>query len=284
MTTVDLDRLATILTEVAKMDIMPRWCNLKEGDIREKTGPSDLVTIADEAAERRLIKLLPSLYPGSLVIGEESIENNPSLIKLIEEDNPVWIVDPVDGTNNFVEGKDIFCLMVALNYHGKTIASAIHQPTQERTAIAGLNEGAWMLNHNGRERLQVASAVAIDAMEGSLNFRFIPERLRFNIRKRVNAVLCDRYYSQGCAGYDYIQMATGQWHYGIYWKKMPWDHLPGLLIHHEAGGYSACIDGTAYCPTKLSGGIITTVDKQSWNELYYQIIDSLETRDLDDSK
>ncbi|AFX98903.1 inositol monophosphatase family protein [Candidatus Endolissoclinum faulkneri L2] len=278
MTTVDLDQLATILTEVSNLEIVPRWGNLKEGDIREKTGPSDLVTIADEAAEHRLGELLPSLYPGSLVIGEELIENNPSLIKLIDGDNPVWIVDPIDGTNNFVEGKDRFCLMVALICHGKTIASAIHQPIEKRTALASLNEGAWMLNNKGRERLQVASAVGIETMEGSLNFRFIPEQLRSSIRGRANALLSNRYYSQGCAGYDYIQIATGQWHYGIYWKKMPWDHLPGLLIHHEAGGYSACMDGTPYCPTKLNGGIITTVDKRSWHELHCQIIDSLESK------
>ncbi|WPZ33175.1 inositol monophosphatase [Thalassobaculum sp. OXR-137] len=277
MTSVDLDRLAATLTEVAEAEILPRWRNLAEGDIREKTGPTDLVTVADEAAERRLVELLPDLYPGSVVIGEESVEKDRSLLGRIDGDAPVWIVDPVDGTNNFAEGKDRFCVMVALAHRGETIASAIHQPVEKRTAVAARGEGAWMLAEGTRAPLRVAAAAGIEEMEGSFNFRFFPEEVRPGIRARANEMLGDRHYRRGCAGYDYIQLATGRWHYAVYWKKMPWDHAPGLLIHAEAGGYSACVDGTPYRPGKLGGGIIAAADEAGWQALRDQVVGPVPT-------
>ncbi|MDF1794484.1 MAG: inositol monophosphatase [Thalassobaculaceae bacterium] len=272
MTSVDLDRLAATLSAVAEAEILPLWRNLGDDDIREKTGPNDLVTVADEAAERRLVELLPDLYPGSIVIGEESVERDRSLLEKIDGEAPVWIVDPVDGTKNFAEGKDRFCVMVALTHHGETIASAIHQPVDKRTVAAARGEGAWMLDSAGRRRLTVAPAAGIDTMEGSFNFRFFPEDVRPGIRERANAVLGDRHYRRGCAGYDYIQLATGRWHYAVYWKKMPWDHAPGLLIHAEAGGYAACVDGSPYRPAELRGGIIAAPDQAGWQALRDQVI------------
>lgn len=272
MTSVDLDRLAATLDAVAEEEILPRWRNLAEGEIREKTGPNDLVTVADEAAERRLVDRLPALYPGSVVIGEESVEKDRSLLEKIDGEAPVWIVDPVDGTKNFAEGKDRFCVMVALTHRGETIASAIHQPVDKRTAVAARGEGAWMLERGGRSRLQVAPAAAIDAAEGSFNFRFFPESVRPGIRERANAVLGDRHYRRGCAGYDYIQLATGRWHYAVYWKNMPWDHAPGLLIHAEAGGYAARLDGRPYRPAELQGGLIAAVDEAGWRQLRERVI------------
>lgn len=272
MTTVDLDRLAATLDAVAEEEILPRWRNLGDGDIREKTGPNDLVTVADEAAERRLVELLPALYPGSVVIGEESVEKDRSLLKAIDGDAPVWIVDPVDGTKNFAEGKDRFCVMVALTHRGETIASAIHQPVDKRTAVAARGEGAWMLEAADRRRLSVADAAGIGEVEGSFNFRFFPESVRPGIRQRANEMLGDRHYRRGCAGYDYIQLATGRWHYAVYWKNMPWDHAPGLLIHAEAGGYAARIDGRPYRPSELNGGIIAAVDPDGWHALRDRVI------------
>lgn len=272
MTSVDLDRLAATLDAVAQEEILPRWRNLADGEIREKTGPNDLVTVADEAAERRLIERLPDLLPGSIVIGEESVEKDRSLLQAIDGEAPVWIVDPVDGTKNFAQGSERFCVMVALTLRGETIAAAIHQPTEKRTAVAARGEGAWMLEDGRQTRLYVADPAGIAAMEGSFNFRFFPESARPGIRERANEVLGARHYRRGCAGFDYIQLATGNWHFAVYWKNMPWDHAPGLLIHQEAGGYAARLDGRPYRPAELTGGLLAAVDRDGWREIREQVI------------
>ncbi len=264
MTTVDLDRVASALDEVAQTEVMPRWRNLAELDIRQKSGPKDLVTVADEAAEKLLEKLLPDLLPGSVIIGEESVEKDRRLLSVIGEDAPVWIVDPIDGTGNFAEGTERFCVMAALAHRGETIAGAIHQPVLGRTVVAARGEGAWMLEREERRRLRVAEPADLDAMEGSFNFRFFAEPLRAGLRERANAAFGDRHHRYGCAGFDYVQLATGAWHFAVYWKNMPWDHAAGLLIHAEAGGSSGRLDGRPYRPTELEGGILAAVDQDGW--------------------
>lgn len=269
MTTVDLDRVAQVLAEVAEEEILPRWRNLAAGDVREKTGPNDLVTVADEAAERALAARLPALLPGSILIGEESVEHDRALLDVLKEHRPVWIVDPVDGTKNFAEGSDRFAVMVALVDQDATVAAAIYEPVTGRVLLAEHGSGAEIGQWDGtRTRLRVADAAGLEAMEGSLNFRFIPdEDIRRAVRARADAVLAKRHHRRGCAAYDYRMLATGEWHFAFYWKNMPWDHAPGLLIHAEAGGHAARLDGRAYRPSELDGGILAAPDTDSWQAL-----------------
>lgn len=76
---------------------MPLWQNLRQGDVAEKT-PDEIVTIADRSCESFLMDHLPKLIEGSLVLGEESVHANPSLLSALNSDAPVWIIDPLDGT------------------------------------------------------------------------------------------------------------------------------------------------------------------------------------------
>ena len=110
---IDLDRLAAIVAETAASDIMPHFRQLAARDIRDKA-PGDLVTIADEAAETTLTRRLADLLPGSLVVGEEATAADPSILNRLSTDEPVWIIDPVDGTTNFAAGLPIFAVIVGL--------------------------------------------------------------------------------------------------------------------------------------------------------------------------
>ena len=104
-------------------EILPRWRRLAQHDIAEKTGPGDLVTVADKEAERRLTEVLTALLPGSVVVGEEAVHADPGVLGRIGGAEPVWIVDPVDGTANFVAGKEEFATLVALADGPELIAS-----------------------------------------------------------------------------------------------------------------------------------------------------------------
>src|SRR3546814_18715428 len=86
---------------------------------------SDLVTIADEAAERALAARLPALVPGSVLVGEEGVERDAGLLGLLQGDAPVWIVAPIDGTKNFAEGSERFAIMVALLEPDRNLAAAL---------------------------------------------------------------------------------------------------------------------------------------------------------------
>src|SRR5258705_90267 len=139
----DIDRVSRLIEEAAAAEIMPRFRRLAAGDVREKA-PGDLVTVADEAVEARLAPQLTSLVPGSIVVGEEGAAADPDLLDRLLDDRPVWIIDPVDGTSNFAEGRPAFAVMVALARGTHVMAAWIHDPGTPRTAVAAAGEGGWL--------------------------------------------------------------------------------------------------------------------------------------------
>ena len=110
MPVVDMDKVADLIKTCAEEIILPRYQQLKDHEIDTKTGPRDLVTQADILAEAFLEQELPNLYTGSTVVGEEGISRGDHDLKTLQcsADQPVWVIDPVDGTYNFVHGNDHF--------------------------------------------------------------------------------------------------------------------------------------------------------------------------------
>jgi len=265
---VDMAAVAAILKQVADAEILPRWRNLDDEHVREKTGPSDLVTVADEASEQALSALLTDLLPGSVVVGEEGVAADPARLDLLRGAAPAWIIDPVDGTNNFAKGDDKFAVMVALSVADRTVASWIHEPVTGRTAMAAVGEGAELLTADGgRQRLRVADPAPLDRMSGAFSLRFLPEPVRKPTRAACDAAFAS-HVRLGCAGVEYLRLVTGKAHFSFYWKTMPWDHAPGLLIHSEAGGHNArAVDGRAYRPSELTGGLLAAPDEAGWRAI-----------------
>src|SRR5689334_12949265 len=97
---------------VVAEEVLPRWRKLSDGDVVEKNGPNDLVTIADRRAEERLTERLTALLPGSVVVGEEAVSADASVLQRLGGDAPVWVIDPIDGTAAFVRGEDGFATLV----------------------------------------------------------------------------------------------------------------------------------------------------------------------------
>lgn len=263
------ESVARIMRETAEEVIMPRYKALDDSEIREKTGPKDLVTIADLESERRMTPLLKALLPGSVVIGEEAASEDPAIFGLLDDDAPVWIIDPVDGTSNFAKGGRHFCVMVGLVRRGVTLLGVILDPLGERWVGAEQGAGAWSHDFKGgsAERLTALAPAAASEMRGALNLRFLDSPLKEEMRARADAGV-ERHFRLGCAGHEYLRMASAEAHFAMYIKKMPWDHVPGCLIHGEAGGYQACFDGQPYRPNELDKGILAAPDRESWLALH----------------
>ncbi len=257
-----------LIAEAAAEEIMPRYARLAAGEVREK-GPGDLVTVADEAVERRLMPQLQALLPGSVVLGEEAAAADPSVLALLEGAAPVWVIDPVDGTANFAEARGDFGVMVSLVQGGRTLAAWIYDPRRARMASAELGAGAWLEG----KRLRVAAAPAEpEAMTGALLAGFYghPD-LRKRVHERRGRVRALK--SLRCAAAEYVRLAAGEMHFVLFSKLMPWDHAAGVLLHAEAGGYDAYLDGGRYRPGRINApGLMLTPDEASWQRLYRQLI------------
>jgi fructose-1,6-bisphosphatase/inositol monophosphatase family enzyme len=260
----DIDRVTALIEETAALEIVPRFRQLAAGDIREKA-PGDVVTIADEAAEARLTPLLTALLPGSLVLGEEAAAADARLLDRLFDERPVWVIDPVDGTSNFAEGRPAFAVMVALIRKGEIVAGWIHDPIGERTAVAAAGAGAWI----GSRRLAVAAApnqagdMAGTLLAGYFGSRELARRVEAN-RGRVRAMRSLR-----CAGLEYLRLASGETHFSLFTKLMPWDHAPGVLLHREAGGHGRYLEGGAYEPAAINrSGLLLAPTAESWEALH----------------
>jgi len=263
----DIEAVVRIVAETAAEEVMPRFAKLARADITEKR-PGDIVTVADVAAEQRLTARLSALVPGSLVVGEESVAADAGVLARLAGDDPVWVIDPIDGTANYAAGIPIFAVMVAFVRGGRTLAGWIHDPVAASTAVAVSGEGAWMAGSGAR--LHVAPAELPESMSGAVALRYGNRRLVRRIAGRSNLV--GSVFSFRCAGHEYLALASGRAHFALYQRLMPWDHAPGQLIHKEAGGFSAQLDCSPYSPRVHDGGLLLAPDEASWNELLAVLI------------
>ncbi|HEX7750650.1 MAG TPA: inositol monophosphatase family protein [Bordetella sp.] len=262
----DTRRLAVVLAEVAQSVVMPRFRNLPPEAIRSKGSPHNLVTDADEEAERQIFARLARLHPGAVLIGEEASERNPALLNMLVDADLAFIVDPIDGTRNYVMGLPLFGMMIAACHRGEVIAGVIYDPVCRDAAIAVRGEGAWMAREDGAmTQLAVAKAAPLQDMECMIDSKSLPKDLRDMANSRLSAFA--RNTSLHCAAHEYRMAASGHCHVLLYNKLHPWDHAAGWLLHQEAGGYSAHFDGSPYKPTHRDGGLLIAPDKASWEEV-----------------
>jgi fructose-1,6-bisphosphatase/inositol monophosphatase family enzyme len=266
MSEAQLHEVTQLVRAVARAEIMPRFRNLGAGDVLEKSGPMDLVTVADEAAETSLAEALTRLYPGCIIVGEEAATRDPSVLNGIAAAPLCFVLDPIDGTYNFASGLPLFGVIVAVVEHGETTGAIIHDPVGDDTALALKGQGAWMETPAGtRTPLRVAAPAAPSDMSGSVSWRYMPEPRRSQVCARLPLVGSSWDYR--CAAHQYRLLAAGHCHYSVYNRLLPWDHAAGVLLHQEAGGHTALIDGRPYSPARIDGGMICAPDPASWDAL-----------------
>jgi fructose-1,6-bisphosphatase/inositol monophosphatase family enzyme len=270
VTTPDLFALADILREAAQAEIVPRFRRLDAGQVKQKSEAIDMVTEADEAAERAIAAACARLAPDALFVGEEAVAADPALLDRLDKADLAIVVDPVDGTANFAAGLPLFATMAALVRGGETIGGIIYDPMGDDWVMAERGGGAWLRRPDGSaERLSVAKAPPLAEMVGTVSVAFLPgdrARILGNCAKvRVAA-------NYRVAGHDYRLLATGHAHFSIFGKLMPWDHLGGALIVAEAGGHVARHDGSAYRLGQRDGGLLAACSQEAWQAVADNIL------------
>ncbi|MET8170157.1 inositol monophosphatase family protein [Streptomyces sp. NPDC005329] len=232
--------------KAAAAEIMPRFRQLGAHEVDQKSGPHDLVTDADRNAELYLTRALGALLPGSVVVGEEAVHANPATYEAIQGDAPVWIVDPVDGTRQFVHGDDGFCTLVALVRHGVLLASWTYAPARDQLATAVRGGGAFLEGERlfagppepGRD-LRVATSH--------------PDYTNDEQKRALLGVWTDGVAPRACgsAGLEYLAIARGELDATAFCWEAAWDHAAGLLLVEEAGGAHLTLGGG---PFRVTGG------------------------------
>ena len=229
----DPQQVAEIIRRVAAEEILPRFNKLEKADISEKQS-GEIVTAADVASERRLVAELTAILPGSVVVGEEGYAADAACIEHLTRAAPVWIIDPVDGTRNFAEGRGIFGVIVALAVDGDTVAGWIYDPLGDDMMWGIAGEGAW----DATGRLKLPPLVPrLEAMRGSVAKR--PRERLEEMGKRGQGPVPREMLRYRCVAREYMHLVRGHLDFAVYGQLKPWDHAAGVLLYAEAGGYSA---------------------------------------------
>ena len=246
----DTEGIVELLRETAAEVVVPRFRQLAEGDIEEKQ-PGDFVTVADREAEVYLTGLLRAVYPSAVIIGEESVFADPTLLRGVRGADHAFLIDPIDGTRNFVSGRDEYGVMLAEVRGGVTTRGWIYQPQTGRAYVAERGAGTRLdgapIPRPAVDRVPLG-ATARKAVHG------------FTAEGRLSPVT----RSSWCCAFDYPMVLHGDVDFIVYTTLHPWDHLAGSLMVTESGGVSRTMDGLAYSLRSTSGGLIVARDTLTW--------------------
>jgi myo-inositol-1(or 4)-monophosphatase len=190
---------------------------------------NDFVTDVDQAAEQAIIETLLKAYPGHAILGEES---GPS--KNLNDDSEfAWIIDPIDGTTNFMHGYPNYCVSIALQQRGVITQAVIYDPVRNDLFTATKGAGAYLNEKRIRVRNHDRIGKALLASGHGAGPRTIAEYLKMY---EVMAERCHGIRSAGSAALELANVAAGRSD-GFYEKGLKiWDIAAGSLLVTEAGG------------------------------------------------
>ncbi|MBL4873287.1 MAG: inositol monophosphatase [Rhodobacteraceae bacterium] len=197
-------------------------------------GPGDFVSKADTTAEETIREQLTEARPNYGFLGEESEET------FGEDPTRRWIVDPLDGTTNFLHGMPHWAISIALEHRGEIVAAVVYDPVKDELFRAEKGEGAWL---NDR-RMRVSGRTEMIEMVFATGVPFggrsdLPETLQDLARLMPGCAGVRRW---GAAALDLAYLAAGR--YDGFWERRlhAWDIAAGILLVKESGGIVESID------------------------------------------
>ena len=198
--------------------------------------PNDYVTNIDQQAEREIIAIIRKAYPNHSILGEESGE-------MIGNDDYTWIIDPIDGTRNFIHGFPQFAVSIAISHKGRIEHGVTYDPVRQELFSASRGKGAQL---NDRRIRVSTNKVLEDCLLGTgVPYRHSSELIKSYV-KSLEAVLplSGDVRRAGAATLDLAYVACGRldgfWEMGL----KPWDIAAGTLFVKEAGGLVCDFEGT----------------------------------------
>jgi myo-inositol-1(or 4)-monophosphatase len=229
----------------------------------ESKGLQDVVTVADKAVEAMLVARIASAFPGDVVLGEEG-----GLSAAWDRRQPLWVIDPIDGTANFARGLPLWCISIGLLVEGKAAAGVIYNPVNGELHAAMAGSGATL---NGAPIRVSAVADPQQARIGlGFSYRRPPSIHLGNIARLLDAGCEYSRLGSGALGMAYV--ADGRFEGYFEPHINAWDVLAGIVIVREAGGWTNDFlagDALAHGNPILAAapGVRGFLERELWNAL-----------------
>jgi myo-inositol-1(or 4)-monophosphatase len=200
-------------------------------------GRNDYVSEIDRSAEREIIEIIHKHYPEHAILAEESGSSG--------DNEAVWIIDPLDGTTNFLHGFPVFAVSIAVQLRGKLEIGVIYDPMRQEVFTAARGEGAHLENH----RIRVSKQRGLDGSLLATGFPYREDEKyadNYFAMFRMLTTMCSGIRRPGAAALDLAYVACGRvdgfWEMGL----KPWDTAAGTLMIREAGGRVGTLGGEEY--------------------------------------
>lgn len=245
--------------DASRKEILPRFRNLTPESVASKSGPDDLVTVADIAAEAMIAKEVAGWLPGALIIGEEAVEDDPSLLDALPETKLAVIIDPIDGTTNFASGLAVFGVILAVLVDGETVFGLLYDPVMDDWVMAQRGKGAWYVKPGkSPRRLHGPGAKQEAECHGYIPLVLYPASQRARIAStfpRYKRVSCLH-----CSCHEYRMLALGHADFIVSPIPKPWDHAAGVLVVEECGGVVFSGMSSGYDPCRPRSPLVSVGD------------------------
>jgi myo-inositol-1(or 4)-monophosphatase len=225
----------------------------------DQKGKNDFASDVDRAAEREIINIIKTAYPDHAILAEESGEH--------QGNDYIWIIDPLDGTTNFLHGFPQYAVSIALQHKGRLVVATIYDPLRDELFTARRGGGA-MLNNR---RLRVTNQTS---MKGALIGTGFPFKTDLHLEAytgmfKAISMQAAGIRRAGAAALDLAYVAAGRldgfWEIGI----MPWDMAAGILLIQEAGGV---VTDFSFNDNYLTNGNVIAASPKM-HQLLYQLIE-----------
>ncbi|MDU0204934.1 MULTISPECIES: inositol monophosphatase family protein [Paenibacillus] len=251
-----------------------QWIKSKVGDISRidtKFSSQDLVTEVDKGSEKLIRNLIMTHFPDHSILGEEGVEPGPEAsakaLQAMSEEEYLWIVDPIDGTTNFVHGFPFFSVSIALAHKGEIIVGVVYDPSRDELFVAEKGKGAYM---HGKKTIvsldgQLSSSLVATGLPADRNgalpinlkgIQALSPKVR-NLRIAGSAALHLAYVASG--------RLSGFWEIGL----NAWDIAAGALLIQESGGKVTDTEGRPY---NLAVRNILATNGQIHDELRQELV------------
>jgi fructose-1,6-bisphosphatase/inositol monophosphatase family enzyme len=233
----DIESIAASLQNVF-MSTIQFWLTRQDWQV-EHSAEGEPSTTVDNALESELRRLLGAIRPKAAFLAEEQFRAERRSLAQFAASEELWIVDPLDGTGNFITGSDDFGLIVAYARRAVTTIAWIIVPQRHLVCCAELGSGVRI---NGRRCGELGPGET--AATGILaTGDFAPAELEAAERLRARLTLSRG--TRACA-IDYIDLLEGAFDLALYKRTRPWDHAAGVLAYSEIGGQHMTFSGGSY--------------------------------------
>lgn len=219
----NFNEIINMIMSVAKDELLPRFEKISH----QHKADGSIVTEADLAVQEKIESYLLSHYTSSVVLGEEMTEEEQELT--FDSGQPVWCLDPLDGTSNFAFGIPYFAISLALIEKGKVTFGVVYDPIRDECFSAVANKAL----HNNNEIKCSLASIDLAKSTAIIDFKRLSSLLA------INLVKTPPYASQrnfGASALDWCWLASGRGHVYLHGNQNIWDYAAGHFIFEQSGG------------------------------------------------